>query len=709
MNSYIGLYKARFAASLFFAVQSTAALSQALYDDTSVSALGTPGFINMPSGQMLPDGELALTANVFRETQYLTGSFQITPWALGTFRYSYFGDLNGPIRQGRLDRSFDVVFRLVEETDRRPSLTVGLQDFGGTGVLASEYVAMAKTFADGRLVASGGIGWGRLGTRNGFDNPLSFLGSHFSKKRDVSIGTVGEAGSLSAGDWFTGDAALFGALSYRLSDRISAAIEYSSDAYVVETERTSFAQKTPLNVSLSYHLKNGTEASFYLLHGAEIGFKVNVPITPQKTKFPSGIEEAPPALMPRQTQAALSWDANSVRQKDSVLSVALKDQGITLEGITVEGGTATVRIINGRYPAEAQALGRTARVLANQLPADITTFRLEATANGITTSRTTVRRSDLEALEYDLDGSWRSFARADFEDAAQSEAAAITGIYPKFDWRITPYLDPSLFDPDKPVRADLGVQVAASFTPMRGLVLSGAMRQPVAGTLDEISRPSNSVLPHVRTDSGEYAKQSDLEIKYLTADYFFRPGKNLYGRVTAGYLETMYGGVSGELLWKPVNGPLALGAELNYVKKRDFDQMFGFQDYDVVTGHASAYYDFGGGYLGQVDVGRYLAGDYGATFSLDREFDNGFRVGAFFTLTDVSFDDFGEGSFDKGIRFSVPVDWLTGSATQGGYGTTIRPVVRDGGARLDVGNRLYGMVRNTHTSELEDRWGKFWR
>jgi hypothetical protein len=137
--------------------------------------------------------------------------------------------------------------------------------------------------------------------------------------------------------------------------------------------------------------------------------------------------------------------------------------------------------------------------------------------------------------------------------------------------------------------------------------------------------------------------------------------------------------------------------------------MFGFQDYDIVTGHASVYYDLGGGYLSQLDVGHYLAGDNGATLSLDREFDNGFRVGAFSTFTDVSFADFGEGSFDKGIRISIPIDWLTGSAIQGGYGTSIRPVLRDGGARLEVRNRLYDVVRTTHTNELEDRWGKFWR
>ncbi|MCI5086580.1 MAG: YjbH domain-containing protein, partial [Rhodovulum sp.] len=171
----------------------------------------------------------------------------------------------------------------------------------------------------------------------------------------------------------------------------------------------------------------------------------------------------------------------------------------------------------------------------------------------------------------------------------------------------------------------------------------------------------------------------------------------------------MFGGVSGEVLWKPVDSPLALGVEVNYAKQRDFDVLFGFQDYDVLTGHVSAYYEFGGGYLGRIDAGRYLAGDWGATFTLDREFANGLRVGAYFTLTDVSFEDFGEGSFDKGIRLSIPLSWLSGEPSQSGFGTSISPTTRDGGQRLSVRNRLYDVTRNLHDPLLAKRWGKFWR
>jgi hypothetical protein len=179
--------------------------------------------------------------------------------------------------------------------------------------------------------------------------------------------------------------------------------------------------------------------------------------------------------------------------------------------------------------------------------------------------------------------------------------------------------------------------------------------------------------------------------------------------MTVGYLERMYGGISGEVLWKPVTSPLALGVEVNYVKQRDFDQLFGFRTYDVVTGHASAYYDFGRGYIGQVDAGRYLARDYGTTLTLSREFANGWKFSAFATFTDVSSEEFGEGSFDKGIRIEIPVSWITGRDSRNEFGTTLRPVQRDGGARLHVQGRLYDTVRDYDKHGLNSQWGRVWR
>ena len=211
-------------------------------------------------------------------------------------------------------------------------------------------------------------------------------------------------------------------------------------------------------------------------------------------------------------------------------------------------------------------------------------------------------------------------------------------------------------------------------------------------------------MSNLNNDTFNEVKEIDL-----TATQYFRPGQDVFARVTAGYFEPMYGGISGEILWKPVDSRLGLGLELNYAQQREYEQGFGFMDYGVVTGHASAYYKAPNNFHYQVDAGRYLAKDWGATFGVDREFDNGITIGAFATFTDVSFDDFGEGSFDKGIRFYVPLSAITGERSDVAISRALRPVLRDGGARVDVGTRLYQQVRQYQQPELQSQWGRFWR
>ncbi len=212
----------------------------------------------------------------------------------------------------------------------------------------------------------------------------------------------------------------------------------------------------------------------------------------------------------------------------------------------------------------------------------------------------------------------------------------------------------------------------------------------------------------MRSEAFLYDREA-LTVPELTAAWYFRPGPDLYGRVTVGYLESMFGGVSAEVLWKPQDSRLALGAEINRVRQRDFDQRFGFRDYEVTTGNVSAYYDLGRGYMAQLDVGRYLAGDVGATVTLAREFANGWRIAAFATKTDVSAAEFGEGSFDKGIQITVPLDWIGGKPTRAKRSILLRPVQRDGGARLDVSGRLYETVRGAQAREIDATWARFWK
>jgi hypothetical protein len=232
------------------------------------------------------------------------------------------------------------------------------------------------------------------------------------------------------------------------------------------------------------------------------------------------------------------------------------------------------------------------------------------------------------------------------------------------------------------------------------------VRHRLAGDVKN-GRASNSVLPHVRTDQSRYA-QYDTTLKNLYVTRQWKAGPNLYARGSFGYFESMFGGLSGELLWKPVNSRLALGVEANYLKQRDYNQQFGFRNYDVWSGFVSAYYEAGQDYLVQLDVGRYLAGDIGATMTVTRTFDNGWELGGFFTLTDVSAADFGEGSFDKGLIVRVPLGWMLGKPSRNTNSTVIRPIQRDGGQRANTPDHLYRQVRDNHRRNIYQQRSGFW-
>lgn len=63
------------------------------------------------------------------------------------------------------------------------------------------------------------------------------------------------------------------------------------------------------------------------------------------------------------------------------------------------------------------------------------------------------------------------------------------------------------------------------------------MTKKLAGNLDKSQRDSNSILPHVRSDSNKYDANGDPAIENLTLAWYAKPAPNLYSRVTLGYLE----------------------------------------------------------------------------------------------------------------------------------------------------------------------------
>jgi len=238
---------------------------------------------------------------------------------------------------------------------------------------------------------------------------------------------------------------------------------------------------------------------------------------------------------------------------------------------------------------------------------------------------------------------------------------------------------------------------------------TGAVNYDIIENVSDVTQPSNSTLPHVLSDIAEYKREGPFKLTRFLLNQLYFPAERVYARASAGIYEEMFGGAGGQVLYLPRGARWGIDLAVDWVKQRDYEQLFTFRDYDIVTGHASVYWDTGWYGVGaQVDAGRYLAGDWGATLTMKRRFANGWEVGGFFTLTDVPFDEFGEGSFDKGLFLTIPFNWFLPYESRSEFSTLIRPLSRDGGQRLNISNRLYPMVEDMDRAGLRDNWEGFW-
>jgi hypothetical protein len=147
----------------------------------------------------------------------------------------------------------------------------------------------------------------------------------------------------------------------------------------------------------------------------------------------------------------------------------------------------------------------------------------------------------------------------------------------------------------------------------------------------------------------------------------------------------MYGGIGGEVLYKPIDSSLAIGFDMNYVRQRDYDSDVAFFDYKTLTGHLSFYWtpQWLEDTMISASFGQYLAKDKGVTIDFSKRFDSGIVVGAYAAITDMSSEEYGEGSFTKGFYVSIPFDVFSLKSATGRGRIPWIPIARDGGQMLN--------------------------
>jgi hypothetical protein len=365
-----------------------------------------------------------------------------------------------------------------------------------------------------------------------------------------------------------------------------------------------------------------------------------------------------------------------------------------------EDGTLRLRYSNLDYQVEADAIGRVVNLVDQYAPRSVHSVELTGDSLGLPTHTVRIARS---YGERELAGLLPPVIEIDrpVEVAQPSETRSFR--YPNGAVGAGLVARTYLFDPDAPFLYQVSLNLSGVADLGRGWNVEGTWVQNLKSQFGRIQRDGDSLLPPVRTDLRRYLQEGKSGIDRLVVVKRGKIGRDLYYQTFGGILEEMYSGVGGEVLWRRADLPFAFGANLMAVRQREYDKMFGLRDYKTVTGHVSAYWATG---FHNFDValhaGRYLAKDLGTTLEVQKRFANGWSVGVFATLTDVPFDVFGEGSFDKGLIFRIPFDLYGPRNTQGSYRAIIRSINRDGGRMIDNWpGALWESMRGTHGDMLE--------
>ena len=471
----------------------------------------------------------------------------------------------------------------------------------------------------------------------------------------------------------------------------------------MKRESSYLEVKNPWNLGVSYKFNKYLDFSLQHLHGAQTSVTAKVAINPNRPPFKGGKELAPVPMRLRSPDALPKTNSN-----DGIIRKVLAADRFEIHTLSIIDETATIVVTNNKFRSTAQAVGRISSTLQRFTSDKVKFAKISFYSMGL---RTATFHVDLEKINREqFDPTVRNVNSPSIF-AIDEGASPENDIENKFIWGVGPYFSHRLFNPDLPLSMETGIEIQAGFQLLRGLKVSGSMRKSVLTNLTKNKRlDSGSPLPRVHSEwplydmAGQNGHIHDLKISYVKN---LMPG--LYGHAHAGLLEPFFAGVGGEILYKPSQWPLGIGLDIHRVRKRDYDMRFDLLDFETTVGHVSFYYDAGGMFDIELNAGRFLAGDWGATTTISREFGSGWEVGGYATLTDVPFSTFGEGSFDKAIYISIPMDWLTSKPTRSQRILTLRPITRDGGANLASARSLNRYIKRSHNASFNREFGRLWK
>ncbi|MGU3813202.1 YjbH domain-containing protein [Vibrio diabolicus] len=682
----------------------------------SQSDFGGVGLMQMPTGRMAPEGEFNFSVTGSDEYLFYNVTLQLMPWLETTIRYTRVHDLPysssfPDVDNEYTDKGIDFKFRLWEESEYMPEIALGVRDFAGTGLFDAEFLAATKRYSNSKLGTFDftlGMGWGYLGTRDTVTNPFCKASDKFCDRPSEFLSTGGTTNFDRA---FKGPAALFGGIEYQtLHKPLRFKLEYDgndySTDYPVVQAGVDMSPHTPWNFGVLYRIGM---ADFRLSYERGDTLVAGLTLNTNFNDMPSFWRDTPTPEVESNQPEELS-DVDWERVTEDLDKIA----GYQNTRIYVDDSTVTVVGEQKKYRDRTEAHEKAAAVLHNEMPDDIDTYAINERSRGLIGEQTIISKEK-----------YRDFAQVNYitpkiEDATAKASNKPSGEsvydgFERFDWGFAPKLVQTLGNAEDFYLFSVGLSGNASYWLTDNLEIGGSLYWDWYNNYDKfiyVTPPDGTTVPRVRTMFRAYQNEHAVTMSNLQLTWFQEYSDTMDQQFYAGYLESMFAGVGTEFLYRPQGANWAIGADVNLISQRDPQSYFGVYDekwqnvpeygrpFQVIdkgfTGFVSGYYypqwDFLQDLMIQVDVGQFLAGDVGTQINVSKQFKSGVIAGAFASFTDLSADEFGEGSFTKGFYLSIPFDIMTVKPSNNRANFSWQPLTRDGGQKL---GRKYSLIELT--------------
>ncbi len=624
---------------------------------SNINSHGQAGYLNMPSAFTLKESTLFFGIDRGKPDRklLLTGSpfewIDVTIFYVDVGRKDY-----GGFKQSYKDKGFNVKLQ-IKDKGFFPAIALGANDIAGTGIFSGEYIVLSNNF--NRFEYSFGAGWGKLNGKKMIKNPLIAIDSSF-RNRNTTFSDQG--GNFETNNYFSGkEISFFSGLAYRFNNNISFLLEYDT----TETPSAVGYEKPSSRLNFGVNIaRNNFNGKIYFNRGNTINFQLSS--TQNFLNFKNNGEQ----------KVSRKIDNYQKLQKILVLN------NIGLQSVKEDDQTIQIKVSQNSYMNQYEVLNRV-------------TKNSEKIASEKNYIEVIIKTLGMEVYSGQLDAREPEYRSDKIKYSENLETRHIVNEkFPQFNQSLSPRIRNFLASREGFIFQGIILNYDLEVLIKENLFFLGNIQYSLYDDFDRLFIPPVDTYPNqVRSDIKKYLNNVGGKpyIGRMELNYFKSFARKHFLRFSAGMYEEMFGGIGAEYQYFPESSIVSFGLEAFALQKRDYEMLFKFQDYKntIFRGNIQLL-EPKTNTLFKFSYGEYLAGDVGYTLEISRRFDNGVEFGSFFSNTNVPYELYGEGSFDKGIKLKIPFSLFQPNPTLGYY--EWHPLTKDPAALLNKSVNLLDKI-----------------